>query len=688
MSSFVLRKLVLDSGCGRKLKILEPGEYIFTDVKYDDFFMEGVTIQAIVGKNGCGKTALVEMLFRMSNNLAALMFRGYNFPTSSIYFIQGVVGELHFEVDGIAGLLKCDNNTVSLQLGDESFVWSLGDTNCIHYVGGLEVNGETRFQKEVKAAASFFYTIATNYSMQSFITDDYSTEKVYGWNGDENRWKETYDTTSWIDGVFHKNDGYMSPIVLNPYRHDGTIDMANEERLTTNRLCSMLWETKESDDEEQLIEGYRLLDINYVFSNWALIQKFDESVLSSLPDGSFSAKFIYAYEQDNSVARSILDSYGLTVNREQSLIDITLRAYLAYKTLSVANKYPSYYAFNRIGDVDLVFKSTPERYVHTKAHELVSRLLLDSSHISLKIRQTLDLIEHFAELSDKKAFERPFSYQEYLRLIHKPETQVGVSERMFLLPPPIFKPHILLIKNQDYNKIADIEDEATRKREYLHHAISISRLSSGERQFVYLTSTLVYHALNLKSIQGDASRLEYKSINMVLDEIELCFHPEYQRVFISKLLALIKRTRINEFFGLNILVITHSPFILSDIPQGNIMYLKEGHQLTNDEIEAEGITHPFCANINDILHQSFFLEKGFIGEFARQKVLSLLNYLNGVESSNDWTPESARFFISEIGEPLVREQLLRIYSESAVTRNEDKIALYQSEIQRLQREER
>lgn len=232
-----------------------------------------------------------------------------------------------------------------------------------------------------------------------------------------------------------------------------------------------------------------------------------------------------------------------------------------------------------------------------------------------------------------------------------------------------------------------IENKELRNRRLRSSAINISRLSSGERQFIYMTSTLIYHALNLKSVPDDGTRVKYRNLNMVLDEIEICFHPEYQRTFINKLLNLIKRTRLTECFGINILVVTHSPFVLSDIPQGNIMYLKEGHQLTGDEIKAEEITNPFCANINDILHQSFFLEKGFVGEFAKQRVLSLLDYLNGVKNVEDWSPEKARAFIAEVGEPLVREQLLGIYKDSPITGVQDKIAIYREEIQRLEREE-
>jgi len=685
MSRFVLRKLIVDSACGSKLKILEPGENVFSHAGYDTFFMGGLTIEAVVGKNGSGKSTLIEMLFRMSNNLAALMFKGYPRPAAEqVYFIKNVVGEMQYVVDGVEGVLKCNNEEVSLHFGKESFVWSLKTPECVHQLSGETIVNETRFQKEVNAASKFFYTIATNYSMQSYITDDYANEELLAWDDEKKKWKETHDAISWIDGVFHKNDGYMSPIVLNPYRHEGTVDMAKEERLTTSRLCSLLWEMKDTIDNEQLIEGYRLLDISYDFFNWPLIQKFDKEMLKNLPDGPFASQFLWAYNQDGSIAKSILDAYGLELNRNMSLVEQTLRIYLAYKTLSIAGKYPSYSRFIDLGDVNYVFQSKAESYYHKLIPELVDKIQKDESHITLKIRQTRKLIEATLQPNYKQQQEGRFTYKRYIQMLDYPEHVERIEERTELLPPPIFRPNALLVKNDLYKIIMEAKVSEEEKNNLLYdNAISLNQLSSGERQFIYTTSTLIYHALNLKSVP-DVTRVSYKNICMVLDEIEICFHPEYQRTFISKFVDLIKRIKLTKSFGINVLMVTHSPFVLSDIPQKNIMYLKEGHQMTEDELEADEVTNPFCANINDILHQSFFLENGFTGEFAKRKVLSVARYLKEEDNQDNWTPEKARVFINEIGEPLLRGQLLEIYKESPVAGVQDKIALYKAEIAKLE----
>ena len=687
MSTFALRKLVVSGDCGPFLKVLKPGEYLFSDPEYDGFFSDGVVIQAIVGKNGSGKSSLLDMLFRMSNNLAALMCRGYERPAAEqVYFIKNVVAELVYTIDKKEGRLLCKKKGVELLFDNESFEWEIEKLDCQHKIAGQVVNNEPRFPKEVKAASSFFYTIATNYSVQAYISNDYAPEQVLAWDDDHQKWKDAADASSWIDGVFHKNDGYMSPIVLNPYRHNGTIDMAKEENLTINRLCSILWETQSLPDDGQMIEGYRLNDIVYRYDEVSLLKKFDEKLLNELPGDSLSGKFCHSYFNHNSIAKTVLEEYGFPLDVAMSEVETILRVYLTYKILCIAGKYPSYGHFRSIGDVNNVFHSSNMEYDHKLARELVRQIKNDGSHITLKIRQTQELIEKLTTVAAKRLLEGGFSYRDYVKTFALPEKEQFVEMRNEHLPPPVFKAEIEVIKCDVYNQIVrTVHDGKDFDQRCKEAAIRLNDLSSGERQLIYLASTLVYHAFNLKSIPAK-TRIKYEHVLMILDEIEICFHPDYQRTFISKLLALINRMKLTDTLGINVLVVTHSPFILSDIPQGNIMYLKAGHQLTRDEMVAEGISNPFCANINDILHQSFFLDKGFVGEFARQKVISLLDYLKEGKNGNVWDQKMAKIFIDEIGEPIVREHLLNLYIEKFALDKRRKIEIYRAEIERLEKE--
>lgn len=117
---------------------------------------------------------------------------------------------------------------------------------------------------------------------------------------------------------------------------------------------------------------------------------------------------------------------------------------------------------------------------------------------------------------------------------------------------------------------------------------------------------------------------------------------------------------------------THSPFILSDIPSSQIMYLEEGERLQGNRLK--GMPNPFAANVSEILHQSFFLDKGFMGEFARDRILSLARFLKGEPTSEDvefWIGQDIEAFLEELSEPYIKNQLRLLYSTSLDEENTD-----------------
>ena len=188
--------------------------------------------------------------------------------------------------------------------------------------------------------------------------------------------------------------------------------------------------------------------------------------------------------------------------------------------------------------------------------------------------------------------------------------------------------------------------------------IYFDKMSSGERQFLFYMSTILYHVRNLDSVVDDVESVHYNYVNIVLEEVELYFHPEYQRQFIDKLINYLKKSQFNRIKHFNIIVVTHSPFILSDIPQDNVLFLKDGK---NDNEVCYFKT--FGANIHDLLRTSFFLENGLVGEFANNKIEELLTLLQGDNNSKkQWSTADVQYIINTIGEDLIREALQELYS--------------------------
>ena len=119
---------------------------------------------------------------------------------------------------------------------------------------------------------------------------------------------------------------------------------------------------------------------------------------------------------------------------------------------------------------------------------------------------------------------------------------------------------------------------------------------------------------------------------------------------------------LNHVFGIHIWLTTHSPFILSDIPEPLITYMKHGHIMSAEERKKDGIMPPMAANVSDLLQQSFFLENGFIGEYARKNILSVISCLRN-ETSDGWDEDTLHSFIESIGEPFIKRNLMQMWEK-------------------------
>jgi len=169
---------------------------------------------------------------------------------------------------------------------------------------------------------------------------------------------------------------------------------------------------------------------------------------------------------------------------------------------------------------------------------------------------------------------------------------------------------------------------------------------------------------------------------IALDEPDLSLHPNWQKAYINEIMNLFK----NIDGKYHILFTTHSPFLLSDIPKENVIFLdtyENGNCKVVDGLKDKKQT--FGANIHTLLSDGFFMENGLMGDFAKGKIDKAIKLLNSPNKLDDKELKYCEQIISIIGEPIIKNQLQRML-DSKRLKKVDKIDKMERDIISLQRE--
>jgi predicted ATPase len=189
-----------------------------------------------------------------------------------------------------------------------------------------------------------------------------------------------------------------------------------------------------------------------------------------------------------------------------------------------------------------------------------------------------------------------------------------------------------------------------------------------------LAVTLTWHDLS----DGEATMLSLfarlweklqktnHSCIVLLDEFELGLHPQWQKESITRLIKFFEL--INK--GRHQLILTsHSPFLLSDLPRENVIFLNvEKDEKGNPrckvcEPKDNDMERTFGANIHSLYRSSFFMQDGLMGEFAKGKIDGVIGDLRGKRKIKESRKNEIRFIIDTIGEDILRTGLEKLYEE-------------------------
>ncbi len=177
--------------------------------------------------------------------------------------------------------------------------------------------------------------------------------------------------------------------------------------------------------------------------------------------------------------------------------------------------------------------------------------------------------------------------------------------------------------------------------------------SSGEEALLKLYSRIfwIYNAEGCR-----------KKNLILIDEIDLYMHPKWQRNLVNCLIEDLEKL-IGKESRAQIIITSHSPIFLSDIPKANVVFLtNKCNKCVVDDNNYHQDT--FGNNIHTLFLDSFFLdEEGTMGVFAENKINGILGLLRSEKRLND-EKEEVKKVISCIGDCLIKQKLLELYEKN------------------------
>jgi predicted ATP-binding protein involved in virulence len=479
---------------------------------------------------------------------------------------------------------------------------------------------------------------------------------------------------------YNKYGTYNEKIIkfTEPNKPNNKIDLEIEEEKKLKKLLFLIDSTKYSIDENKFFVPYKVWlqkeNVRFLGKNRTNDSKYIELKNQFKPQNKIkelllleNILFIKNLSEENS--------------NEDLFQDITLPSF-DINTINITQEIDTFrtnfLSLNFQSKIDECRKNIKDNHNRDNYKE---SLVINECEKSLNLFKNIDTIVSILK-------------QEYNESTYYPKSELINNN----------EPNIKLIMNLPRFLKIELIDSRT--------GVEYSELSTGEKSLL----DVVYSIKNI--IELRIKNHLSNSIFILLDEIESYLHPNWQKNLIQYIYNFIKIYSID----IHIILTSHSPFILSDIPKENVVFLDKIDEKTEKKypkLNIKGLKNGNCinvskhiklktfgANIHTLLSDGFFMSDGLMGEFAKNKIEEIKKFYELVKFLEPKNKKYKRILKilylfkikkfnhiqSIIGEPFLQtiiknylDELKQIFDNETYKKNKMKEFLDQFEPEELQK---
>ena len=594
----------------------------------DDFFESNIDINAIVGKNGSGKTSIIHFLFDLFNN--------------------------HIDSEFIIVFYEYDKDQFDIYYSDILSMCFEGFAIFDKYLGKTINNFHSEKLHKSTSGVYEFVSKNNNFEREQLLFSEKTNEKIkviY--------YSEVYDYShygDYNDKIYNISPAYMLS-KYTQYLHS-SIGNGDPYTLLQNEIVQeQLFFLKDNFED---IKEFGIDFSHDCFLYVKASNTFKEFV------NSFKKSVIKA-EEGKSESKNKSDYYDNCIKLEKEInVDLLFDNFFSFKCESNTDKF-----------IKSILKATLSNFIeefrecyvllfnpsHDKEIGFAFIRLIQSAIDNSSVDTVFDMIKRM------KSFFNDFE-------VLKTKYKIGkmISPKSDLLNTDNYLAFTVFLEKYlnkeelsslviDSNNIKlkiinDTDSDVITALNFYNYYSKINSfsnflffdygLSSGEMALLNMYSRLYYV---IKQRIKKSENILIENILIFIDEVDMLLHPEWQRKYIKSVLAFFKKTFPDIYF--QIVIATHSPIMLSDIPKQNVLFLKK----EDDGIIKDNGCNTFASNIFQLFREGFFIGDTGIGVYAEQKLKEIVDHIHNKDKDDN----EINKLIAAVGDTFLRNKLNEEY---------------------------